>query len=156
LIARISGNRWTWLDARNPAQAANYFPMPADQSLRILVVEDEALLRWSLGEILRRGGHTVIETTSASTARDAMTGTSGPIDIVFLDIRLPDSNDLGLLEEVRRRMPHSAVVMMTAHATPDVVHGALERGAYCVISKPFDLHAVDALVRRAHRAGRPH
>jgi DNA-binding NtrC family response regulator len=106
--------------------------------------------------MLRRQGHTVLEAVSASTARDAMSSTPDPIDVVFLDVRLPDSNDLGLLGEIRRRMPRSAVVMMTAYATPEVVQGALERGAYCVVSKPFDLNDVDALVRNAHRAGRPH
>lgn len=130
--------------------------MPAEQSLRVLVVEDEALLRWSLAEVLRRGGHTVIEAVSASTARGAMSNTPAPIDVVFLDYRLPDSNDLRLLEDIRRDMPRSAVVLMTAYATPEVVHQAMERGAYCVISKPFDLHDVDTLAHSAHRAGRPH
>jgi DNA-binding NtrC family response regulator len=85
-----------------------------------------------------------------------MNGPPGPIDVVLLDLRLPDSNDLGLLGEIRRRMPRSAVVMMTAYATPEVVQGALEQGAYCVVSKPFDMNDVDVLVRNAHRAGRPH
>jgi DNA-binding NtrC family response regulator len=130
--------------------------MPADKSLLVLVVEDEALLRWSLVEMLRRQGHTVLEAVSASTARDAVSSTPDPIDVVFLDMRLPDSNDLELLREIRRRMPRSAVVMMTAYATPEVVQGALEQGAYCVVSKPFDMDDVDVLVRNAHRAGRPH
>ena len=130
--------------------------MSADQPLLVLVVEDETLLRWSLAEILRRRGHTVVEAISASTARDAMSSTPAPIDVVLLDYRLPDSSDLKLLDEVRHRLPGSAVVVMTAYATPEITHGALTRGAYCVISKPFDLHDLDALVRNAHRAGRPH
>lgn len=130
--------------------------MVAEQSLRVLVVEDEALLRWSLAEILRRSGHTVIEAVSASTAREAMSNAASPIDIVLLDYRLPDSQDLRLLEEIQRGMPGTAVVLMSAYATPEVVRGALERGAYCVINKPFDLHDVETLVHRAHRAGRPH
>lgn len=129
--------------------------MLTEQSLRVLVVEDEALLRWSLVEILRRGGHTVIEAVSASTAREALISATSPIDVVFLDYRLPDSQDLRLLEEIRRDMPRSGVVLMTAYATP-VVHAALERGAFCVISKPFDLHDVATLAHNAHRAGRPH
>lgn len=98
----------------------------------------------------------MIEAVSASTARGAMNGAPTRIDVVFLDYRLPDSSDLRLLEEIRRDAPGSAVVLMTAYATPEVVHGALERGAYCVVSKPFDLHDVDTLVHNAHRAGRPH
>lgn len=130
--------------------------MLAEESLRVLVVEDEALLRWSLAEILRRRGHTVIEAVSAGDARDAIRGTPAPLDVIFLDYRLPDSNDLRLLEEIRRDVPRSAVVLMTAYATPEVVHGALERGAYCVLNKPFDLHDVHALVANARRTIRPH
>jgi DNA-binding NtrC family response regulator len=130
--------------------------MAPDQPLRILVVEDETLLRWSLAEILRRHGHTVAEAVSASTARDELGSTPAPIDVVFLDYRLPDSTDLAFLDEVHRRIPRAAVVMMTAYVTPDVVRGAIERGAYCVINKPFDLHEVNALAQNAHRTGRPH
>jgi DNA-binding NtrC family response regulator len=75
---------------------------------------------------------------------------------IFLDYRLPDSSDLGLLEEIRRNTPRSAVVLMTAYATPEVTERALERGAYCVISKPFDLDDVDALVDNARQTIRRH
>jgi DNA-binding NtrC family response regulator len=121
-------------------------------SLRVLVVDDETLLRWSISEILRRSGHSVVEAASASGAREVMTKTSEPIDVVLLDLRLPDSNDLQLLEEVRRRMPNSAVVLMTAFGTPDVAEGALRLGAYCVVSKPFDMHEVETLTREAYQA----
>jgi DNA-binding NtrC family response regulator len=125
-------------------------------SLRVLVIEDEALLRWSLVEILRRRGHGVLEAATAAEARNAIRETSSPVDVVLLDLRLPDSNDLALLEDIHRHSPGSAVVLMTAYATPDVVHDALERGAYCVISKPFDLHEVEPLMRNACQAARRH
>jgi DNA-binding NtrC family response regulator len=124
--------------------------------LRILVVDDEALIRWSLTEILGCEGHKVVQAVSASTAREVMDDASQPIDVVLLDYRLPDSNDLKLLEEVRQRRPGSAVVLMTAYGGPDVVKGALDRGAYCVVDKPFDMRDVEPLVRSAHQAMRPH
>jgi DNA-binding NtrC family response regulator len=124
--------------------------------LTVLVVDDEALLRWSIAELLRRCGHTVIEATTADAARDAMAHASGPIDVVLLDYRLPDSNDLRLLEEVRHRLPQSAVVLMTAFSTPELLQGALDRGAYCVLNKPFDMQDVEGLISEAHRASRYH
>lgn len=130
--------------------------MQSERLFRVLVVEDEMLLRWSLAEVLRRGGHTVMEATNASDARAAMTSGTDGIDVVLLDLRLPDSNDLRLLEEVRRRLPHSAVIMMTAFGTPELVQGALERGAYCVMNKPFDVHTVEGVIRNAHRDTRLH
>ena len=130
--------------------------MQGEPLFRVLVVEDETLLRWSLGEILRRSGHTVLEATSASDAREAMTRSPEGIDVVLLDFRLPDSNDLRLLEEMRSRLPHTAVIMMAACGTPEIVEGALERGAYCVIEKPFDVHAIEGVIRNAHRDTRLH
>jgi DNA-binding NtrC family response regulator len=124
--------------------------------LTVLVVDDEALLRWSIAEVLRLSGYTVIEATNAHEARDVISCTSEPIDVVLLDIRLPDSTDLQLLEEVCRQVPTSAVVLMTAYDTPEIVQGALDRGAYCVLSKPFDMHTIAGLVAEAHQAARYH
>jgi two-component system response regulator AtoC len=128
----------------------------AKRSLTVLVVDDEALLRWSLAELLRRSGHSVIEAANADSAREAIAQAREPIDAVLLDYRLPDSNDLRLLDEIRRRLPQCAVVLMTAFGTPDVMQGALDRGAYCVLNKPFDLHGVERLIQEAHQASRYH
>jgi DNA-binding NtrC family response regulator len=125
------------------------------ERLTILVVDDEALLRWSLAELLRRGGHTVIEATSAREALDAITPSSS-IDAILLDYRLPDSADLGLLEQIRRRLPRSPVVLMTAFSTPEVMQAALDLGAYRVLTKPFDMHGIEGLVTEAYGASRYH
>lgn len=120
--------------------------------LRVLVVEDEALIRWSIVETLAHGGHTVVEAGSASTAVRELSNTPEPVDVVLLDYRLPDSNDLGLLADIRRLVPESAVVMMTAFGTPEITKGALELGAYRVVNKPFDMHGVESLVLEADRS----
>ena len=122
--------------------------------LTVLVVDDEALLRWSIAEVLRRGGHTVIEASSASDAREAMSRAPTPIDVVLLDYYLPDSRDWQLLDETRRRLPRSPVLVMTAYGTTELIEGALDRGAHCVLRKPFDLLAVDDLITEALRTSR--
>jgi len=123
--------------------------------LRILVVEDETLIRWSIAETLAQEGHTVMEAASAASAMKALEDEEKEIDVVLLDYRLPDSNDLGLLAHVRRLQPGSAVVMMTAYGTPEMTAGALALGAYRVVGKPFDMRALESLVVEAHDA-RPH
>jgi DNA-binding NtrC family response regulator len=123
--------------------------------LTILVVDDEALVRWSLAEVLRRSGHTVIEATSAREALDAISPSS-LIDAVLLDYRLPDSADLRLLQQIRRRLPRSPVVLMTTFGTPEVVQAALDLGAYRVLTKPFDMHGVEGLITEAYGASRYH
>ena len=130
--------------------------MDTKRTLTVLVVDDEALLRWSIAESLRRGGHQVIEAMSAAGAREAINRASDRINVVLLDYRLPDSDDLRLLEDVRRRAPQAAIVLMTAFGTPDTVQGAMDRGAYRVVDKPFDMHDLDALVTNAHRSSLLH
>jgi DNA-binding NtrC family response regulator len=126
------------------------------QSLRVLVVDDEPLIRWSIAETLNDRGHTVVEATNACGARAAMNDDGRPIDVILLDLRLPDSGDLGLLAEFKQRLPGTAVVVMTAHGTPEITQSALSLGAHSVVGKPFDMDAVDPLVRNAYEAAHLH
>ncbi len=120
--------------------------------LRVLVVEDEALIRWSIAETLAHEGHTVIEANGATTAVQTLTEAREPIDVVLLDYRLPDSSDLGLVAHVRRLRPDSAIVMMTADGAPEVTKDALDLGVYRVMNKPFDMQSLGSLVLEAHRS----
>jgi DNA-binding NtrC family response regulator len=110
----------------------------------VLVVDDELLIRWALREALEAQGYVVIEAADASGARSAIIH-GGPVpDAIVLDYRLPDSNDLGLLTTIRRSAPAAVVIMMTAYGTADMITGALDLGAYRVVSKPFEVdHIVD-------------
>ena len=121
--------------------------------LRVLVVDDEPLIRWSLAETLEQSGHAVEEAGDAASAIRSVSA-GEPFDVVLLDYRLPDSNDLYLLESIRRLAPATAVIMMTAFGTPEVMTSALRLGAYQVIAKPFEVHEVAALVFEAHAAPR--
>ena len=118
--------------------------------LRVLVVDDEALIRWSLSEALGDCGFTVIEAGDAQGAIRTVREQAQRIDVVLLDYRLPDSNDLGLLASLRAMTPYSQVILMTAYGTPEVARGALELGAFRVISKPFELRDMAGMVLLAH------
>jgi DNA-binding NtrC family response regulator len=122
--------------------------------LRLLVVEDEALLRWAIAETLTAAGHQVVQAGDAAAARRAITE-EAPVDAVLLDFRLPDSNDLTLLADIRRLSPPTAVVMMTAHGTPEMLEGARALGVYDILSKPFDVRVVAPTLTAALRS-RPH
>ncbi len=118
--------------------------------LHVLVVEDERLIRWSIAKTLRRVGHTVIEAENGATAARALTNSAAEaVDVVMLDFRLPDSNDLTLLAAIRRLSPRSGVILMTAHGTPEVTKGALDLGAYQVMHKPFDVYDLEPLLLKA-------
>jgi DNA-binding NtrC family response regulator len=126
--------------------------MRSETTLQVLVVEDEALIRWAVAETLTEAGHRVVEAWDASSALRAVADTSVPIDVVLLDFRLPDSDDLPLLATIRRQSPSSAVVMMTAHGTPETEAGARALGAYEVMAKPFDVREIEAVLMKAHHA----
>jgi two-component system, NtrC family, response regulator AtoC len=124
-------------------------------NLRVLVVDDEALIRWSITERLEAHGYTAIEAdNAASTVKVLERGADKP-DVVFLDYRLPDSNDLGLLRAVRALAPDAAVIMMTAFGTPEMLKEAIELGVYRVLSKPFDVMQLPALAESARAARKP-
>ncbi len=118
----------------------------------MLVVEDEALIRWAVVETLTEAGHTVLEAANAATAIQTLGDGSGSIDVVLLDFRLPDSNDLSLLERIRRQSPSTAIVMMTAYGTGQMTLDARALGAYDVIGKPFDVRGIEGLLVAAHRS----
>jgi DNA-binding NtrC family response regulator len=127
-------------------------PSKAARPLRVLVVEDEALIRWAVVETLTEAGHTVLEAADAATAIQTVGIESQSIDVVLLDFRLPDSADLSLLKRIRQQSPSTGVVMMTAHGTPQMVDDAKALGAYEVIGKPFDMRTLEKILVAACRA----
>ena len=120
--------------------------------LRVLVVDDEPLIRWSLVETLAGAGHDVVEAIDAREAIEVINDAATPFDIALLDFRLPDSNDLTLLTRVRRLTPATRIIVMTAYGTPDLVRGALDLGAYLVLNKPFEMGTLSPLVTEAYGA----
>ena len=122
--------------------------------LRILVVDDESLIRWSLSETLTDSGHFVREAGDGETALRTLMDGDGPFDVVLLDYHLPDSHDLTLLSTVRQVAPKTAVIMMTAFGTPEMSDAALRIGAYRVVPKPFEVHDMADLVLEAHASAR--
>ncbi len=134
----------------DPAGAIS--PMTAKKStgLRIPVVEDEPLIRWSIGEALTDAGHAITGAPDGATALQAIAANS--YDVVLLDLRLPDSNDLTLLATIGRRAPRSAVVLMTAFGAAEIVTAARTLGARRVLAKPFDLDDMTQAVITASAA----
>jgi DNA-binding NtrC family response regulator len=114
--------------------------------LRVLVVDDEPLICWSLAETLGDRGDIVTEARSGAAALRALSEAKEPIDVMLLDYKLPDVHNLSLLSTVRRLSPASRVILMSAYATPEIAKDALAQGAVRVVNKPIDMHDVPALV----------
>lgn len=112
----------------------------------ILVVDDEKLIRWSLGERLRQAGHRVLFAESSSETLKAL---DDGVALVVLDLKLPDNEGLELFRAIRLRYPNCRVIMMTAECTPEIADEALRGGAYRVMQKPFRLDEMADLVETA-------
>jgi len=119
---------------------------PALKTRRALIVDDELLIRWSLSETLADRGYAVAEAEDGKSAVRALTDGHDRPDVVLLDFRLPDSNDLNLLSRIVSLVPDGRVILMTAYGTPELAHAAIERGAFRVLNKPFELQDLTALV----------
>ena len=104
---------------------------------RILVVDDEKLIRWSLRERLSADGHDVVLAADLQAARQALN--EHEFDLALLDLRLPDGNGIDLLKEMQSSHKDIPVVIITAYSTVDSAVAAMKEGAYDYISTPFNL-----------------
>jgi len=117
---------------------------------KILVVDDEKLIRWTLRQKLGEWGYEAIE---------AETGTAGvkiaqdePPDLVLLDMKLPDAKGTDVLEEIRKVGPDLPVIMITAFGVIEDAVTAMRRGAYDFVTKPFDVPKLQNTILRALEA----
>ena len=116
-------SRWTVL----PMLAGALRAMATGSSaLRVLVVDDEPLMRWAIAETLTALGYSVVEAEDGQSAVRTLAEAPKPIDVIVLDCRLPDSDDLALLATIRSLAPASQVIVMTAYGTSDITKRALD------------------------------
>jgi two-component system, NtrC family, response regulator AtoC len=112
----------------------------------ILIVDDEELIRWSLRERLRSEGY---ETVEAGTGEAALEGFKEGIDLVLLDYRLPDTDGLSVLRELKKQDPDVLVILLTSFVSVETAVEAMKLGAFHFANKPFNLDEVAATVARA-------
>jgi two-component system response regulator AtoC len=113
---------------------------------RVLIVDDEPLIRWSLRERLLGDGHEVVE---ASTAAEAIDLASEGVDLALLDYTLPDSDGISVLRRLRDLDPDTLVMMITARSSIETVVESMRAGAFDYAVKPFDLDDIALRVARA-------
>ena len=119
---------------------------------RILVVDDERVVRWGLRKALEEAGYQVAE---AATGAEALSAAAHELpDVVLLDYRLPDALGTDVLRDLHRLAPHVPVVFITGHASVTGAVEAMREGAYDYLEKPFEPEDVLRAVARAVEAHR--
>ena len=123
--------------------------MPKD---KILIVDDDPTIRWTLVEALRRWCYDPIE---AGTVAGALTIFEAERPAaVLLDVNLPDGSGIKLLGEIKRFQPQAMVIMITSNMMLEDTLAALRGGAYDFLAKPLNLNELQVKIRNGVEAGR--
>ncbi len=119
---------------------------------RILIVDDEVNIRAGLRDVLVRDGHSVTEAGSGEEALKLLETLN--FDVAIVDVRMPGMSGTELLEVIRLRWPHIAVIMLTGHGTLETAMVAVKAGAHDYLLKPARADAIRQALTTAIAASR--
>lgn len=114
---------------------------------QLLVIDDEAGMRNMLRMVLERAGYQVCEAETAIKGLEELS--RNRFDLVLCDIRMPELDGIGFLQELQQRNLPATVIMMSAYGSLDTAVECLKQGAYDYISKPFKPDEIILTLRKA-------
>ena len=120
---------------------------------RVLVIDDEASMRFTLEAVLGDAGHE-LETADGGAAGIKAFEERGA-DVVITDLAMPEIDGMKVLATLRAQDPTVPVMMLTAHGSERVAVAAMKAGAFDYIPKPFDPDEIVLAVNRAADASAP-
>ena len=118
---------------------------------RILIVDDEKLVRWALNQKCAESGYQALEAENGEQAIQALQSES--VDLVLLDVHLPDMSGIEVLKKLKQAGEMRNIIMMTADPQLDDVKAALRLGAYDFVSKPINFEELNVTIQNALEAG---
>ena len=113
----------------------------------ILIVDDDLSIISIFEFILQQAGYQVLVAERGAACLDIINSAT-PIDLIFLDIKIPDMSGIEIYKEIKKVRPYSLVIMMTGYTANELLKEAFELGAYGVIFKPFDMEEVLSLIEK--------
>ena len=118
----------------------------ANHMKRVLIVDDEETLTWSMERSLSKDNEK-FEVLIANNGREALEILGrNRIDVVISDIRMPDINGLDLLVKIKKDYPQTGVVIMTAYGSTAIQKEAIRRGSVLYIEKPFEIGEIRKII----------
>jgi DNA-binding NtrC family response regulator len=121
--------------------------MGTNNDIRILIADDEMIVRQSLQNWFQEEGYTVDVAESGREALEKLT--EGQWDIFLLDIKMPGMDGLELQRKIKEIHPNATIIIMTAYASVETAVEAMKQGAYDYVVKPFDPDDLEHLIRNA-------
>ena len=115
---------------------------------KILVIDDELMARYAVQQVLK-DRYSIFLAAGGKEGLDFMA--QNPVDLVVLDIKMPDMDGVTVLREIKKRYPDTEVVLLTAYAGVETAQSALRLGALDYLTKPFDKDDVINVVERGLR-----
>ncbi len=116
------------------------------EKTRVLVVDDEEIVRESLSGWLREDGYAVETASDGSVAIEHIK--AEPWAVLLVDLKMPGIDGLQVLEESKKVQPDAQVVIMTAYATVDTAVQAMKKGAYDYLVKPFEPEELSLMMKK--------
>jgi len=114
---------------------------------KILVVDDEPLMCDSLIELLTIQGHEAFSANNGKEAKEILA--QYEFELALLDMNLPDTNGHKLMDYIKALSPETLVIVITGNASIDSAIGALKRGAYDYVQKPFEYEYLTKTIQNA-------
>ena len=113
----------------------------------VLVIDDQDLMRESLGESLERAGYRVRAFSNGKAAIKSFL--EGGVDAVITDLKMPEMSGVDVLERCKRIAPDVPVIVITAFGTVETAVRAMKQGAFDYIKKPFEPEEIEMVLRNA-------
>lgn len=117
--------------------------------LNVLILDDEDIIRTEVNEFLTNVGYSVYEADRPSRAMELLQ--QHEIDIMILDIKLPEKDGVEVLQDVKQLHPATEVIMITGHGDSDTVLQCMKRGAFDFFHKPIRLLEIRTAIERTER-----
>jgi DNA-binding NtrC family response regulator len=115
--------------------------------MRVLVVDDEQLVRWFLERALKKWGHEVV---TADSSRVALTHfETSSFDVMFTDLRMPEENGANLIEKIKDENSKLKIVVCSAFVTNEMAEDFKRKGIL-TIKKPFRLSELEETLKRCY------
>lgn len=123
-------------------------------SIRIVLADDEQLLRYTLGALLTLDGAISIVGQASDGAEAVTVALQEKPDVLVIDLEMPGTDGLHAVESILHQMPDQKILMLTRHARPGVLRRALKAGVRGFMSKSADPELISNVIRRVHEGGR--